>query len=90
VIAGKRSVVIKGKGSLKVTLIIHPTNIVLGEKLLSVHISHNHNSSLTDERILMKFYTFVVYVLKKCMKEKEIWALKSGCFLLYNYVFFRE
>jgi len=35
----------------------------------------------------MKFYTFVVYVLKKCMKEKEIRVLKSGCFLLYNYVF---
>ena len=46
VIAGKRSVVIKGKGSLYFcTFIIHPTNIVLGGKLLSVHISRNHNSS---------------------------------------------
>ena len=37
--------------------------------LTSVNISHKLNSSWTDESILMKLYTVVVYDLKKCIKE---------------------
>ena len=37
---------------------------------LSVHISQKRNSSWTDEPILMKLYTVVVYSLRMCMKER--------------------
>ena len=38
----------------------------------SVSISHERNCSLTDERILIKRYTVVVYDLRMCMKEEDL------------------
>jgi len=36
---------------------------------LSVHMSHKHNSSSTDEPILMKLYMVVAYDLRVSMKK---------------------
>ena len=37
---------------------------------LSVNFSYKHKSSETDEPILMKLYTVVVYYLGMCIKGK--------------------
>ena len=34
-------------------------------------MSCKHNSSLTDEPILMKLYTVIVYDMKMCMKKEN-------------------